>query len=125
MYNNRAVKYTRNATFACATLLNAQAALASDNAESFMTAETVMREMPIDERFSYVAGIVEGFAYRRLERDTNIAGERDVSGMACLNQWFYSGDGRTFQLIEAAFEQHPEHFPATIISVLAERECGE
>ncbi|MEO0384189.1 MAG: hypothetical protein AAF234_11625 [Pseudomonadota bacterium] len=125
MYNNRAVRYTRNATFACATLMNAQAALANDNAEAFMTSETVMREMPAGDRFLYVTGILEGLAYARLVRDTEARGERDNSGMNCIYRWFYESDGQTFQLIQAAFDRFPDHFPNTIIAVLISRECGE
>lgn len=125
MCSNNAVKILRNTAFAGATLLGAQPATANDNAESFMTAETIMREMTVDERFLYVSGIVEGFAYRRLESDTAATGAHDESGMACINQWFYRSGVEPFQLIQAAFNQYPEHFPSTIVSVLINRECGE
>lgn len=125
MYNNRAVKYTRNAAFACATLMNAQAALANDNAGTLMTAETIMREMPIGDRYTYVSGIVEGLAYARLVQDTRALGENDQSGMNCIYRWYFEDVGQTHMTVEQAFRQYPEHFPATIVSVLINRECGE
>lgn len=125
MSGGRAVTILRNTALASATLFGAQSGVANDNGGSLMTAETIMSEMPVRDRFIYVSGIVEGFAHRRLEDDTLQSGERDVSGMACIHQWFYDDDDRAFQLIQVAFDQYPQHFPATIISVVLARECGE
>ena len=72
-----------------------------------------------------MSGIIEGFAYRRLQSDTRAAGETDTTGMSCINNWFFSGDGQPYLLIEAAMERYPDEFPAVLVSVLIQRECGE
>ncbi|MEO0384565.1 MAG: hypothetical protein AAF234_13540 [Pseudomonadota bacterium] len=125
MSNGEVKRMVRGAALAGATLLCAPYAVANDHGHTLMTADTIMREMQADERFLFVTGILEGLAYARLEKDTEAAGQRDNSGMNCIYDWFYQSDGRTFQLIQAAFDRYPEHFPNTIVAVLINRECGE
>lgn len=111
--------------FASAVAFDAPHAVANNNDRTLMTAETIMREMEADERFLFVTGILEGLAYARLEKDTEAAGQRNNTGMNCIYDWFYGSDGRTFQLIQAAFDRYPDHFPNTIVAVLINRECGD
>ncbi len=114
-----------SAVLAGATILSAPHAVANDDGHTLMTAETIMREMPVRDRFIYVSGIVEGLAYARLVRDTEVQGEADQSGMDCIYRWYFESEGQTHMLIEQAFRQYPEHFPNTLVSVLINRECGE
>ena len=97
---------------------------AAAHAETAMTAATVLEELSADERFSYIAGIVDGLAHARLETDTLAKGESDQEGMNCIYRWFYRGDGSAYALIETAFQSYQEHYPATLVSVLIRRECG-
>lgn len=125
MSGGQTVTFFRNATFAGVALLSAQSAVANDNGRTLMTAETIMREMPIDDRYIYVSGIVEGLAYARLVSDTRASGETDQSGMDCIYRWYFEDVGQTHMQIEQAFRQYPEHFPNIIVSVMINRECGE
>ncbi|MFN3171230.1 MAG: hypothetical protein ACE37E_11115 [Hyphomicrobiales bacterium] len=121
----KTVKTLGNAALAGSTLFGAQYAFANDNGETLMTAETIMREMPVRDRYIYVSGIVEGLAYARLVKDSQTTGERDNSGMNCIYEWYFADDGETHMQIEQAFRQYPAHFPNIIVSVMINRECGE
>jgi hypothetical protein len=125
MSGGRAVPIFRNAAFAGMALLGAQSAAANDNVGTLMTAETVMREMPVRDRTNYIMGIVEGFAYERLQHDTREAGEPDENGMNCIYRWFYEDGMSRLDQIEAAFTNYGDHYPAVILSVMIRRECGE
>lgn len=90
-----------------------------------MTAGVVMDKMPSKERFAFVAGIIEGIAHSRFLRDSKAAAQNDEAGMSCIYDWFYSGDGKTYSMVEAAFKKYPDQFPAALLTVLINRECGE
>ena len=82
-----------------------------------MTAGVVMERMEADERYTYVAGIIEGLAYARYARDG-----RDVAGMECIYGWFYGQEGAVEQ-IYAAFQEFPEYLPGAVLSVLLNQVC--
>jgi len=90
-----------------------------------MTAGVVLDKMNSDELFAYVNGMVEGMAYARFRKDSLAAGSRDEAGMVCILDWYWKGEGNTPSRIEAAFRQHKEHMPSTIIGTMIKNECGE
>lgn len=115
----------RKLAVAGALVLGVNTAFANDNAGSPMTAGLVMDKMPVRERFSYVAGIVEGLAYARFRKDTAAKGGNDVSGMKCIYDWFYTDNTKTMDTVEAAFRKYADRYPATLLAVLIKRKCGE
>ena len=108
-----------------ALALGVNTAFANDNAGSPMTAGLVMEKMPAGERFSYVAGIVEGFAHARFLYETREQGRKTQAGMNCIYNWFYGTGGQTYVRVEAAFRKYPEHYPATLIAAMLKKRCGE
>lgn len=111
----------RNSALAGTLVLGAQTA----SAGTAMTAGTVLDKMSTDERFSYVAGMIDGLAHARLQKDTLAKGVAEQEGMNCIYRWFYQGDGKAHAVVSAAFGKYRDHYPATIIAVLIKRECGE
>lgn len=90
-----------------------------------MTAGVVLEKMSSDELFAYVNGMVEGMAYARFRKDTLAAGSRNEAGMKCILDWYWTSEDNTPFKIEAAFRQHKEHMPSTIIGTMIKNECGE
>lgn len=86
-----------------------------------MTAGVVLERMEGREFIAYVSGVVEGIAYARYKQDSQ-NGQPNAHGMTCIYDWFYRDDRLIFS-IQKAFAKYPDHFPGTIISVMAEREC--
>lgn len=91
--------------------------LASAAPAQDMTAGVVMEKMPADDRYTYVAGIVEGLATARY-----LADDKQTTGMSCLYRWFYGNSG-TAEIIGAAFRRFPEHYPGVIVATLVGKEC--
>lgn len=113
--------HLRNSALAGVLLFGAQTA----NADTAMTAGTVIDEMPVRERTSYIMGIVEGLAYARFQRDTQGSGEANHEGMNCIYNWFYADSMSRLDTIEATFSAYADQFPAVILSAMVKRECGE
>ncbi|MVA97968.1 hypothetical protein GN330_12005 [Nitratireductor sp. CAU 1489] len=90
-----------------------------------MTAGVVMEKMKPKELYSYVYGIVEGMAYARFRKDTVAAGAKTETGMTCIYNWFFSGNGKSYADITAAFRKYPEHGPPVIVAALIKKKCGE
>lgn len=82
------------------------------------TAGVVMTKMEATKRFSFVAGVVEGLAYSRYIRD-----DKKAEGMSCIYDWFYK-EPKTIDVIYAAFDRYPDHFPGAVVAALANRKCG-
>lgn len=83
-----------------------------------MTAGSVLTQMTTEERVAYLAGIVEGLAYARHQKD----GSND--GMRCVYDWFYENEGVNAE-IRAAFEHFSDYTPAAVIAAMVEEDCGE
>ena len=83
-----------------------------------MTAGVVMKNMPANDRFSYIAGIVEGLAQARHARDG-----KNPKGSGCIYQWFYKELG-TSAKIEAAFKRDPTARPGDVVRGRAATKCG-
>lgn len=83
-----------------------------------MTAGVVMSKMKGGDRFTFVAGIVEGLGHARYAKDGNKPG-----GRSCIYRWFYD-DKTTLDKIYAAFNRYPNAMPGQVVSTLANAKCG-
>lgn len=90
-----------------------------------MTGELILEKMDLKERYAYVSGIVTGMAYARFRKDTLASGTRDERGMNCIHDWYFTGEGRTFVMLEEAFRKNGQYTPSVIIASLLKKECGE
>lgn len=77
-----------------------------------LNAGAILQNMSAGERFTYLAGVIEGLAHPRSE-----------AGAACLYRWFYD-NAENRRKLEAAFQRHPEQDAAPIIIALTRRDCG-
>jgi hypothetical protein len=82
-----------------------------------MTAGVVAERMEPADRVSYAAGLVEGIAFARYQ-----LGNQDTEAMACVYDWFFSGQQRT-NLIFEAFERFPDYTPGAVVAALTNRAC--
>ena len=83
------------------------------------TAEKVMKSMTSDERSGYFAGVIEGLAIARYNKDG-----KKKDGMECIYDWYYK-DKTSIRTLYEAFDRYPAYPPGSIIDVLAKRKCGE
>lgn len=83
-----------------------------------MTAGVIMEKMPSNERYPFVAGIVEGLAYARYARDN-----KQVAGMGCIYKWFYGKQDR-IQDVYQAFNRFKDHTPGAIVAAMVAKECN-
>jgi hypothetical protein len=86
-------------------------------AEDF-TAGTVMQKMSAQERYPYLAGVVEGLAFSRYMQDG-----KKTDGMKCIYDWFYDKPDN-LNLIYAAMGKYPSFTPGAIIGALVKKDCG-
>ena len=110
------VKYCRQNGLASALALLPTVALATN-----MSAGVVMDKMSSDQRFSFIAGIVEGLATSRY-----VADGKKIQGMKCIFEWFFGkgdGDVTTVETIYAAFKRYPDYPPGTVVDVMARKAC--
>ncbi|MEJ0017588.1 MAG: hypothetical protein WDN25_13680 [Acetobacteraceae bacterium] len=83
------------------------------------TAGVVMEKMKEQERYVFVAGIIEGLAMARYAKD-----QKQSQGMQCIYDWFYKSPD-TLQTIYAGFQRYPSYPPGTVVHVLTKQKCGE
>ncbi len=83
-----------------------------------MTAGVIMEKMPQNERYPFVAGIVEGLAYARYARDN-----KQVTGMGCIYKWFYGKQDRILDVYQA-FNRFKDHTPGAIVAAMVAKECN-
>lgn len=100
-------------------ILAVLASLATGVAAEDLSAGVVADKMKPDERYTYVAGVVEGLAYARFVQD----GQSEEPGMRCIYQWFYNEDGTVDQIF-AAYRAFPDHLPGAVTAALIKRRCG-
>ena len=99
--------------FYCLFGVNAQA--------SDLTAGVVMDKMSQDERHGYVAGVIEGLAVARYNRD-----KPDGTGSGCIYDWYYKDSKeRWLKTILPTFTKHSDKTVGAILYVLTKKECGE
>jgi peptidoglycan/LPS O-acetylase OafA/YrhL len=83
-----------------------------------LTAGKIMSDMPARERYSFIAGIVEGLAYTRYQKDG-----KQPQGMKCIYDWFYA-DVKIMTDIEQVFTKYADYPPGAVIAVMVEDKCG-
>lgn len=83
-----------------------------------LTAGVILTKLSQEERFSYVAGVVEGLAYARY-----FAEGKTTESLDCIFNWFYREDGTT-EKIYAAFDRYPNQPAGALIAVLIRTKCG-
>ncbi len=109
---------SKRQAFIAAFTLGVIATFHSAKAETAFTAGVLLEKMPAADRFTFVAGVVEGLAYARY-----LADGKQADGQACIYRWFYETPGVT-QKIYAAFERYPDYMPGPIIAALTRQKCG-
>lgn len=79
----------------------------------------MLGKMDPDERYPFIAGIIEGIAYHRYK-----AGGKDSQAMNCVYDWFYD-DAKAVDQIYESFAEFPDYPPASVIDALVSRKCGK
>lgn len=82
-----------------------------------MNAGTIMEKMKPDERFAFVAGIIEGLAMSRYMQDG-----KKPEGMKCIYDWFYEHSDNV-DTVYGAFERYPDYPPGTIVDLMVRKAC--
>lgn len=86
-----------------------------------ITAGIIMDKMSEDERYGYVAGVIEGLAYARYVKDNP-----DKTGSGCIYDWYYKDNKeRWLKTLLPTFTKHKEKPVGVILYVLTKKECGE
>lgn len=83
------------------------------------TAGDVIGKMNPDQRWNYIAGVVEGLAFARWTKD-----KPDKTGMKCIYDWYYQGDKRNFNRTMTWLERHPDKPVGGLLYVLIKKDCG-
>ena len=99
-----------------AFLLTSGVCVSSAYAETPMTAGVAHKNMSAREFHAFTAGIAEGLAYARYQRD-------GVEGMKCVLEWFYKS-GNSARHIDQAFTRFADHYPSNVMAALINRQCG-
>lgn len=89
------------------------------NARS-LDAGFVLKKMEVEQRYSYVAGVIEGLAFSRWLQD-----KPDDTGLKCIYDWYYKdGDNTNWKNVATVFEKYPNQKVGTILHALIKRDCG-
>ncbi|MEO1193319.1 MAG: hypothetical protein AAFY02_16270 [Pseudomonadota bacterium] len=119
MWTFRGIQQQAIGLVSAAVMLGATSAQADE-----MSAGSVLERMSFEDRFVFMAGIIEGLAYARYKSDGN-----QTDGMGCIYDWFYGQDDTSerakasFQ-IEEAFARYPDHTPGAVVGALVTMRCG-
>lgn len=82
------------------------------------TAGVVLEKMGPGDRYTFIAGIIEGLAHARYEADG-----RDTAGRSCIYRWFYE-DKSAIDHIEEAFARYPDRLPGSVVGALIQMRCS-
>lgn len=99
-------------------MLGASLAAPPTQAQTEFTSGVVLDKMPPGERYTFIAGIIEGLAHARYEADG-----RDTVGRSCIYRWFYD-DKSAIDHIEQAFARFPNRLPGSVVGALIQMRCG-
>ncbi|OLP58348.1 hypothetical protein BJF93_07040 [Xaviernesmea oryzae] len=78
-----------------------------------------MNAMSSEQRAAYLAGVIEGLAIARYNKDG-----KQKTGLGCIYDWYYK-DKSNLKLIHDAFDKYPTYPPGSIVDVLVKQKCGE
>ena len=78
-----------------------------------LTADDVLNKMNADQRFGYIAGVVEGLAYARWAKD-----RPDSTGMNCIYNWYYQGADERSHLVDTWLRRHLDRPVGALLHVL-------
>lgn len=101
-------------------ILASAVSFATGKEAAALTADYVLNEMPAELKATYVAGLVDGFAFARW-----IADRPDDTGMKCIQDWYYGSGNQKWAQIEQWFARHPDKPADALLYVLIKKECGE
>lgn len=90
------------------------------NDANAQTADDVLNKMTPEQGSSYLAGIVEGLAQARWQRD-----RPDETGFKCIYDWYYSDTETIHNRVTQWFGRHPDKAAGALMYVLVKQECGE
>ncbi len=82
-----------------------------------LDADFVLNKMTSDQQVSFVAGVVEGLAFSRWQRD-----KPDRTGIQCIYAWYGKKD--KWPKIEQWFGRHPDKQVGPLLYILIKQDCG-
>lgn len=82
-------------------------------------ADEVLNKMGDKDKYNYVAGLIDGFAYARFVKD-----KPDREGMECIHDWYYTDLDESWSSIKYWFARYPDKPAEPLLYVLINRECG-
>jgi hypothetical protein len=86
---------------------------------SAITAQDVMEKMSKQDRFNYLTGLINMLAF-----EATHAG--DAAFPQCLNDAYYRDDeSAAWDSLLGALQKFPDHQPAAIVFLLAQKACGK
>ena len=94
-------------------------AIAGAPVANALTAGDVLNKMNTDQRYGYIAGVVEGLAYSRWLKD-----KPQNEGMKCIYDWYYGKPGKNWERINSWLTRHPDKPVGALLYVLIKKECG-
>jgi len=113
----------RNAIVKCsiagAVMVSAQMSAPATKATE-LNADFVLNEMNMDQRVSYIHGVVEGLAYSRFLRD-----RPDETGMLCIYEWYNNEFEEKWAKTKLWFARHADKPVGVLLYILIKQECGE
>ena len=89
------------------------------SAQEAMTAGSLGDHFTNREESAYLAGVIEGLGYARFLKD-----DKDETGMKCIKDWFYDGEGTQAKILDA-FDLYPDYPVGPILWALSKQQCGE
>lgn len=89
----------------------------TDSYAQNLDANYVLNKMNADEQVGFIAGVVEGLAFSRWQRD-----RPDETGLECIYRWHGKKD--KWNDIEQWFARHPTRQVGPLLYILIKKDCG-
>lgn len=119
MPRNGVLQIKWNAAFISA-ILGALLGLAATQPACALTADDVLNKMDSDQRYFFLAGLIEGMGYARFLRE-----KPETTGSKCIYNWYFEGGEANKRKIKTWFERHLDKPASTLLYVLVKKDCGE
>lgn len=104
-----------------AVVLSAMTFISSGKEAIALTADDVLNKMNIEQRVSYIGGMLEGLATARWYKD-----RPNADGMDCIYDWYYQEPtADMWNSLITWFQRHPDKEAGALLYVLIKQECGE